>query len=119
ININVQRGMNVSEEIKELIHFTKQKFGLDHYYLKNNELYRQVNIFNETDYILSMEWFPNHIPDREDDGSNLDGVAVIEIDVHRMQFRCVIFVGEKSFADVIGYENEDVNEVNNWLEQET
>jgi len=66
-----------------------------------------------------MEWFPNHIPDREDDGSNPDGVAVIEIDVHRRQFRSVIFVGEKSFADGIAFENEDVNEVINWIEQET
>src|SRR5690625_277502 len=119
MNKNVQRGMNVSEEIKELIHFTKQKFGLDQYYLKNDELYRQVNIFNETFYILSMEWFPNHIPDREDDGSNPDGVAVIEIDVHRKQFRSVIFVGEKSFADGIAFDHDDVNEVINWIEQET
>lgn len=44
--------------IQELIDFTKTKFGLDNYYLQRHQFYRSVNIFNETDYILSMEWFP-------------------------------------------------------------
>src|SRR5690625_251664 len=115
----MDRWTNMSVEIKELIRFTKQKFGLDDYYLKDDELYRHVNIFNETVYILSMEWFPNHIPEREDDGSNPDGVAVIEIDVHRKQFRSAIFVGEKSFANGVSFSNDNINEVINWVEQET
>lgn len=28
-----------------------------------------------------MEWFPNHVTEQEDDGSNPDGTAIIEINV--------------------------------------
>ncbi len=109
----------MSEEIKELIHFTKQKFGLDDYYLKHDKFYRHVNIFNETVYILSMEWFPNHVTERQEDGSNPEGVALIEVDVHSKQFRSAIFVGDKSFAKGISNYNDDVNDIIKWVEQET
>lgn len=105
--------------IKELIDFTKTKLGLDNYYLQHHRLYRNVNIFNETVYTLSMEWFPNHITEREDDDSNPEGTAVIDINVHSRKFESVIFVDGKSFANGITFSNFNRNDIITWLEQET
>src|SRR5690625_3622911 len=115
----MDRWTNMSVEIKELIQFTKQKFGLDHYYLKHERFYRHVTIFNETVYMLSMEWFPNHMNEREKDGSNPAGVAVIDIEVHSKKFKSAIFVGDKSFANGISFHNDDLNDMINWVELET
>lgn len=113
------KNQPIKNKQKELIDFTKKKFGLDDYYLKHDELYRDVNIFNETIYILSMAWFPNHITEREDDDSNPEGVAVIDIEVQNRKFHNAIFVGGKSFGNGISFYNDDVNTVINWVEQET
>src|SRR5690625_5397704 len=107
------------EAIKELIHFTKQKFGLDDYYLKDDKLYRHVNMFNETVYILSMEWFPNHMKEREEDGSNPEGVAVIDIEIDSKKVQSAIFVGGESFANGKSFYNQDVKDIIKWVEQET
>lgn len=65
--------------IKELVEFAKKKFGLNNYYLQEYQFHRSVNFFNETVYTLSMEWFPNHAV--QEDGSNPEGTASIEIDI--------------------------------------
>src|SRR5690625_2475704 len=115
----LDRWMNMSEKIKKIIHFTKQKFGLDDYYLKDDNLHRHVNIFNEMVYILSMEWFPNQIKEREEDGSNPEGVAVIDIEIDSKKVQSAIFVGGKSFENGISFYNHDMNEIIKWVEQET
>ncbi len=48
----------MNETLQHLIDQTRKKFGLDHYRLKRLQFYRNVNMFNETIYKLSMEWFP-------------------------------------------------------------
>ena len=105
--------------IKELINYTKSKFGLDNYDLHTQSLRRSVNIFNETIYTLGMEWFPSHIGAREEDGSNPEGTASIDIDVHTRQFKSVIFVGGKSYADGTKFRNLDKNDIIKWIENET
>jgi len=81
-----------------LVDSTKIKFGLENYYLKRYELYRKVNIFNETIYSFCMEWFPIHYSVHEEKDYNPEGTAVIEIDVNSGRFNSVIFVGGKSFV---------------------
>lgn len=109
----------MDKRIKELIDFTKTKFGLDSYSLERYSLYRNVNIFNNTVYILGMEWFPNHIIEQEDDDLNPEGTAVIDIDVHSRKFESVIFVGGKSYADGINFYNYDTKDIIQWVERET
>ena len=106
--------------IQELIEFTKEKFGLDNYYLERHSLYRNVNIFNETVYTLCMEWFPNYVTEQEDDGSNPEGTASIEINVTTRKFESAIFVMGKSYAkDGITFADHNTNNIIKWVEQET
>lgn len=105
--------------IQELIDFTKTKFGLDNYYLQRHRIDRNVNIFNETVYTLSMEWFPNHAV-QEDDGSNPEGTASIEINLKSRKFKSVIFVMGKSYAkDGIMFANFHTEDIIKWVEDET
>jgi len=97
----------VGKRVQELIDFTKGKFGLDIYYLQRDRRYRSVNIFNET-ASLCMEWFPNQVTEHEDDDSNPEGTAVIDIDVHSRKARSVIFVEGKYVANGITF--------NKWIE---
>lgn len=105
-------------KIKELIVFTKIRFGLANYYLERHHINRNVNIFNDTIYTLSMEWFPNDVSVLEDD-LNPDGTAVIEIDVNCPRIQSVIFVGGKSFASGVTFSYFDKYDIIRWIEQET
>ena len=109
----------MDSRIKELIDYTKIKFGLDKYHLQRQRLYRKVNIFNETIYTLCMEWFPDHVSEPKDDDSNPEGTAVIDIDVNSRKLESVIFVGDKSYANGIMFSEFDRKEIIRWIEQET
>ncbi|WP_117149097.1 MULTISPECIES: hypothetical protein [Paraliobacillus] len=110
----------MDKRIQELIDRTKIKFSLDNYYLQNYSLNRNVDIFNATSYTLLMEWFPKHITELEDDDSNPDGTAVIEIDVNTHKFNRVIFVMGKTYANNgISFANLDTKAIIKWIEQET
>jgi hypothetical protein len=110
----------MNSRIKELIEFTKVKFGLANYYLKRHSFYRNVNIFNDTVYTLCMEWFPNHVTEQEDDDSNPEGTAVIEINVNTYKFESAIFVmGETYARDGITFGNLDTKTIIKWIERET
>src|SRR5699024_733317 len=109
----------MDRRIKELIDFTETKLGLENYYLESHKLYRHVNIFNETIYTLSMEWFPNHVTELEDDNTNPEGTAVIDIDVNSRKLESVIFVGGTSYANGITCCEFDRNDIIKWIEQET
>ncbi|WP_208591422.1 hypothetical protein [Gracilibacillus suaedae] len=110
----------MDERIKDLIELAQRKFGLGNYYLKRHSIDRSLTIFNETNYILSMEWFPEHVTVDEDDGLNPEGTAVIEMDIHTQQFNSAIFVGGKTYEDngvTFGYF--DINTITHWIEKET
>ncbi|PMC33865.1 hypothetical protein CJ195_26450 [Bacillus sp. UMB0899] len=105
--------------IKELVDLTKKKFGLENYYLQSHDIYRRVDFFNNTIYTLCMEWFPTH-ETIEEDGSNPDGTAVIEIDLHSYKFTSAIFVMGKTYAhNGISFANSTKNDIIKWIENET
>ena len=52
---------------------------------------------------VGMEWFPNHVIKQEDDGSNPEGTAVIEVNLNTGKFESAIFVMGKTFAKGWGY----------------
>ena len=106
--------------VKEIIDFTKIKFGLSSYYLQRHRIDRNVNIFNETVYTFCMEWFPNHVTVQEDDGSNPEGTASIEINLKSRKFKSAIFVMGKSYVeDGITFINRHMENIIKWVEDET
>lgn len=110
----------MNSKIEELIDFTKIKFGLDNHYLQRHNLYRNVNPFNDTVYTLCMEWFPNHVTAQEDDGSNPEGTAIVEINVATRKFESAIFVMGKTYANSgVTFANLDTNGIIKWIEYET
>ena len=67
-----------------------------------------------------MEWFPNHVTEQEDDGSNPEGTACIEINVKTRKFESAIFVMGKSYAeDGIMFANRNTEDIIKWVEDET
>jgi len=102
---------------QEFIEIAKKKFGLNNYFLKRYSFSRTVNIFNQTEYTLSMEWLPNHA-DQYDGGFNPVGTAAIEMDVQSRRFKSVIFVGGKTSADN-GVVFKSSQEIIKWIEEET
>ncbi len=109
---------NMFKRTQELVDFTKEKFGLRDYYLETYSFNRSVNIFNETVYTMSMEWFPTHCVGQEYEDENPDGTAVITIDVKSRNFESVIFVMGQTFA-TNGVNFSDKNDIIKWIEQET
>ncbi|MGM8216094.1 hypothetical protein ACLIA0_11020 [Bacillaceae bacterium W0354] len=109
----------MDNRLKELIDITKKKFGLNNYYLKRHGLDRYVNVFGETVYTLSMEWFPDHVEEPEDD-TNPEGAAIIEVNVNSHKFLSAIFVMGKTYAkNGISFAGLHKNDIIKWVEQET
>ncbi len=109
----------MDQRIKEMVHDIQSRFGLDDYYLQRYRLDDRVNMFNETMYVLGMEWFPNHAAERTEEELNPDGAAVIEIDLHSKQLDHIIFVGDVSYAQGISFHSPALNEVIDWVERES
>lgn len=109
----------MDRRVKELIEETKVKFSLAAYELKRYGLHRDVNIFNETVYTLSMEWFPEGVEEPADE-SNPEGAAVIEVHVPSQQVASAIFVKGKTYAKSgINFTGLDTDGIIEWVEQET
>lgn len=110
----------MNSRIEEVIELTRSKFGLDNYYLKRYQFDRSVNIFKETVYTMCMEWFPNHATVQEDDDSNPQGTAIIEIDINSLKFKSAIFVMGETFAQYgVKFATPYKSSIIKWIEQET
>jgi hypothetical protein len=105
--------------VKEIIECTRDKWGLDHYYLHSYNFYRKLNVLNETIYTFSMEWFPSHMTEHEDEDSNPEGTASIDFNLNNRQFESVIFVGGKTFSNRRLVHHVEVNEIIKFIENET
>lgn len=110
----------MNTKIKQWIDLAKEKFGLDDYKLTDYWFSRRVNIFNETEYTFSMEWFPNDETEREDEDSNPYGTAAIEINVHTEKIESIIFVMGKTYAkNGVEFKTRELEEMITWIEEET
>lgn len=109
----------MKSRINELIQHTKEKLGLQDYYLYRSDVRRSATILGDTVYTLSMEWFPNHEQDLLDEDLNPTGTAVVEVDFHTGLFTTAIFVGGISYAEGVKLSIEDSNAVVRWIESET
>lgn len=110
----------MDERIVNLVERTQEKFGLTNYYLARKNLNREVNIRNETNYNLVMEWFPNQVSEiePEDEELNPEGTAIIEMDIHAEMYHSVIFVGGETFADGVQFKTKEKAEIIDWVEEE-
>lgn len=109
----------MDSRIKELVDFTKVKFGLDNYFLHTWNIYCNKNEINGTDYTLTMEWFPNGTKEQTEDELNPQGTAVVELDLKSSRLKSIIFVGGKTFANTLTFHSPDSEEAIRWIEQET
>ncbi|WP_062049300.1 hypothetical protein [Bacillus sp. JCM 19034] len=110
----------MDRRIEELVKATKDKFGLENYYLQRHSLARDLNVLNETNYTFCMEWFPNHVTVEEEDDLNPDGTAVIEFDVTSRKYNSVSFVMGQTYAkNGVAFKNKDKNDIIKWIENET
>ena len=105
--------------VQELVDFTRDKWGLDNYYLHTYHFYRKLSALNETIYTLSMEWYPSHITDHEDEDCNPDGTAAIDLNIQNRQFESVIFVGGETFSNKSLIQSNKIYEIIKFIENET
>ena len=109
----------MDKRIEELVNFTKEKYGLHEYYLHTFNINRSTTIFKDTVYSLSMEWFPNHIKNWDDETYNPEGTGCIEIDIHSRRTKRVIFSKGISAVDGMTFDLNNRDEIIDWIEKET
>lgn len=105
--------------IAEWVDQAKVKFGLSAYVLNSCKIHRRVELVNQTVYYLTMEWWPGVIAEPQEEGYNPEGAAVIELDMNNHRWASAIFVGGKSFTDMITFERTDLDHIVSWMVQET
>lgn len=108
----------MNERLKEMIDHTAEKFGLDNYYFKRHHIFREKNHFNETTYLLCMEWFPNE-SNQTDEDLNPPGTAVIDIDIHTQVVKRIVFVNDTSYANEDIFPAADKESSIDWIESMT
>ncbi|MED0669602.1 hypothetical protein P4S95_05105 [Aneurinibacillus aneurinilyticus] len=109
----------MDSRLQELVDFTKEEIGLESYYLHTANIYWDKSIFNNTDYTLLMEWFPNGIMERTEEDLNPPGTAVVELDLKTRRFKSIIFVGEKTLINTLVFDKHDSKKIIRWIEQKT
>ena len=109
----------MDSRIKALVDLTKVKFGLDNYFLHTWNIYCDKNMMNGTNYILTMEWFPNGIKEQTEDELNPPGTAIVELDLKSSRLKSIIFVEGKTFTNTITFNCPDSEEAIRWIERET
>ncbi|MFB4168943.1 hypothetical protein ACE1TG_13330 [Virgibacillus sp. JSM 102003] len=105
-------------QLQNLIDHTREKLGLNDYYLKRHHFFREITNFNETEYILNMEWFPNDSAQSDED-YNPPGSAVIDINFHTKALKRIIFVDDVSYADSSLYPTSEKENAIEWIEEVT
>ncbi|MFC2949020.1 hypothetical protein [Virgibacillus sediminis] len=108
----------MNEHLQKLTDRIADQFGLQQYHLKNHSIFRQSNVFNETIYILNMEWFPNNSPHSED-GFNPPGTAVIDADIHSGRIRRIIFSEDTTYAESGFFPDPQKETAIEWMEEMT
>jgi hypothetical protein len=108
----------VDLRVKELVDFTKERIGLEDYYLHTSNIYWEKDVFN-TEYTLTTEWFPNILTETIEEGSNPKGTAVVELELKTGRFKRIIFVGKTTQGKTLTFDKNDANAIIEWIEQET
>ncbi|MFC4558215.1 hypothetical protein ACFO3D_08315 [Virgibacillus kekensis] len=102
------------QKLEEIVGYAQKKLGLNDYSLHEHTLYREKDIFNNTIYILSMEWTPNNTKE-----SSPAGNAVVELNFHTKAVKRIVFVQNVTNADSAVYPSADKENVIEWIEELT
>lgn len=109
----------MNEQLQSAVDHARETLGLHDHELKRYQFFREKNHFNETSYILNMEWFPAGDMG-SDEALNPAGTAVVDINFHTKAVRLLDFTRDVNSADSSLYPlsaaKEDVIE---WIEEMT
>ncbi|SFD66259.1 hypothetical protein SAMN05216238_10343 [Lentibacillus persicus] len=109
----------MSEELQNVFDTVQEKLGLTNHKLERHHFFREKNHFNETIYLVSMEWFSDDSEEAEN-GYNPAGTAVVDINFHTSAIRRIVFVNGANSADHTLYPNAATKEdVIDWIEDIT
>lgn len=104
----------MNERIEELKSYTKVLCGLDTYEFKDYHIFYN----EEIGYTFNSEWLLESTP-VEEDSSNPEGTASVEIRFHTRELVNIVFVGGKSFATDGILPNNDKDMLLDWIEEKT
>ncbi|ALX49688.1 hypothetical protein AOX59_14585 [Lentibacillus amyloliquefaciens] len=109
----------MAEEFQTVVDDIRESLSLNNHKLKRHHFFREKNHFNETTYILSMEWFPENSNIATDD-YNPEGTAVVDVNFHTKEIKQILFVNNVNSADHSVYPSSVVKEdVIDWIEDMT
>ncbi|WP_010531461.1 hypothetical protein [Lentibacillus jeotgali] len=109
----------MDEQLQEIIDYVRETVGLNDHELKRYQFFREKNHFNETIYILNMEWFPTGDAGSDED-FNPQGTAVVDINFHTKAIRLLNFAAGVNSADSSLYPLSAAKEdVIDWIEEIT
>ncbi|TRM10904.1 hypothetical protein FH966_03750 [Lentibacillus cibarius] len=109
----------MNEQVQELVDVTRETLGLTSHQLKRYHFFRETNHFNETIYIMNMEWSPNN-SEAPDEDINAAGTAVVDVNFHTQEVRRIVFVQDVNTADNSVYPSSAAKEhVIEWIEEMT
>lgn len=109
----------MDNRLMEIAEKTKQEFGLEHYYLGRHGIYKRFNDKEQTEYLFSMEWFPNESEEAIEEDENPPGTASIEYNIQREQYDSVIFVMQTTYATKAPFQNRTIEEIAEWVKRYT
>ncbi|MBC5635495.1 hypothetical protein H8S33_01530 [Ornithinibacillus sp. BX22] len=108
----------MNEHVKEIANKLQQEYGLEQYVLKREHIFSETTQDNQTNYILSLEWFPVH-QSEENEEYNPEGTAVLEVNLHTNELKQLIFVNDVSYATEGIFPAPELESVIEWVEEET
>lgn len=106
----------MEKRIEKMTKDIQRTFGLNDYFLKTYHLSRRVNSLLQTNYYITMEWFPNQYAEWVED-TNPDGTAVIEVDFHTEDVNSIIFVNGVTYTTKEQvFPTPDLEHIIDWIE---
>ncbi|MEN2466264.1 hypothetical protein [Ornithinibacillus sp. JPR2-1] len=108
----------MNEHVKEIANKLQQEYGLEQYVLKREHIFSETTQENQTNYILSLEWFPVH-QSEENEEYNPEGTAVLEVNLHTNELKQLIFVNDVSYATEGIFPPPEIESVIEWVEEKT
>lgn len=90
----------MNEQLKKKINEIQQQFKLENYSLGTWSIFHEKRSLSNSNYVLSMEWYPNEVDNNlTDDDLNPNGTIIIDIDFHSGDLYQIVFVNNVSNKD--------------------
>lgn len=104
----------MDKQFQEHIDYTKEKYGLSAYTLKNH-----IFTHDPLDgYVFLSEWLPSGVVSHDKD-RNPDGTAIVSLNYHTKALLSIVFIGEAAFPDQQTFPKNETSELIEWIEDQT